>query len=163
MDFTKSPEVLAIELVNAANGTTVDAADFDFGAPGAGAKEGFNATLTLTAKAGTGVQGSQTFNYNQIELTAVAAASGAEFEVAEGEDATALLAKINTAWGTAFTAEQLTGVVVPEETGPVTVTMAAGHLVFKGAVEITVTVPPKPDPELTDVLPETDLNGFNLG
>jgi len=166
-DMTKTSKVAVMALINHDNGKGVTADQIVMGIPTVNNTGVLNTTLTLTAVAGKGYVGSQTFTYNRLHLTtAILAPSGLTATFPKGSMAkiadvvTLLNALLNiNMQADDFIDGDLAPFVggVANETQVVQIVANANSLAYIGSVLVTLTAD---DIDLATYLTVTELKGL---
>ena len=166
-DFTRPSKQVVLDLINADNAAALTLSVIDLGLPVA-AIEGAprNTSITVTAKAGSGYSGSQTLNYNRLQLSVFAAGKDLTFSVGNATTLNDLIDEINALLGINLVeGDDFADVAIPpfqggipNETVQVTLTATAESPAYLGSLQINVR---SEDLALTDVLTVTDLDGLN--
>jgi len=170
-DFTKAPDQILVDLINADNGTALTTALIGFGVPTAatGGSPVRNTELEVSAKAGSGYKGSVVVQYNRLNIQDFVGVSatpdGLELPVGDATKYSDLIPEINTALGVNLTeADYVDGDIgewqgVPNEEKVITITITADSLCFIGSLTLTLHAE---DIELSTVITSLVLNGLEL-
>jgi hypothetical protein len=166
-DFTRPSNQVVLDLINADNSAALTLSVVDLGIPVA-AIEGAprNTSITVTAKAGSGYSGSQTLNYNRLQLSVFAAGKDLTFSIGDATTLVDLIDEINTLLGINLVVDKDFADAaippfaggIPNETVQVTLTALADSPAYLGSLQINVR---SEDIAITDVLTVTELDGLN--
>jgi len=170
-DFTKAPDQIVIDLINADNGTALTTALLQLGLPTAatGGSPARNTELEVSAKAGSGYKGSVVVQYNRLQIQDFVKPGtfpdGLNLPVGDAENFSDLIPEINTALGINLTAaDYVDGPIgewegTPNESKVITIPIAADSLCFLGSLQLTLHAE---DIELSSVITNLVLNGLEL-
>lgn len=161
-DFLQTNSKILLDLINADNTTSLPESAITLGAPvSTGDPTGLITTVVATAVSGSGYSGTQTFTYNRVDLGFMAV--NEPDLVLESEETTihALIPLLNSTFGIQLTPDDIVDGPVPDlepdVISQVTITAAAGSLVWAKSVTLDITQPLVP---LSSVLTVTSLDGL---
>lgn len=170
-DFTKAPDQILVDLINADNGTSLTTALIGFGVPTAatGASPARNTELEVSAKSGSGYKGSVVVLYNRLQIQDFVNSTdfpdGLSLPVGDATKYSDLIPEINTALGINLTAaDYVDGDIgvwqgTPNEQKVINIPMKADALCYLGTLQLTLVAE---DIELSTVITTLTLNGLNL-
>lgn len=164
--FTKTSQEILLDLINQSQTpeSTLVSGDLSFGSASDNTGEGLGDTMlevTATAQAAP-VTGSVVVTYNRVDIASVVGTKSVVFDVTTETNYSDLLTAINARYGINLATADIVDGPIPTATAEgtsATLTIAAGALVFKGTLEITLDVP---DVALSSVITNTELNGLTF-
>ena len=139
-NFTKLPDEILIDMINADNGTRLKAGDLAFGAPvslGEGVRR--NTSLDVYAGVGSAFAGSVKINYNRLPLS-YNIQGDLQFAVGEARRTRDLIPAINQRFGINLTlcdyVDEEFSAPALGQTLPLSLTAAQDSLVWIGSIEL---------------------------
>lgn len=160
-DFTKSPQQIIVDMLNAANGTFLKPEQLIFGIPQVnndpGAKR--NTKLVISGVAEQGVEGSIEIQYNRVHIDTVPGVRSRTFERGARKDLSELVPLINGRYAINLTAEEYIDAPLPA-TLVGELPMLATSLVFTGTLNYALDTEDAgslPSPYVADGVPDWEL------
>jgi hypothetical protein len=165
-DFTKQPEEILVDLINADNGTAFSVTQLYFGLPRVlPVGENRNTTLDIFANEGSGYAGAVNVRYNRVSLSVVPGNRSRNFDVGNALSLRDLVARINERYGIRLTQRDYVNVAIPVmqpgERTAITLQAGADSLVYQGNTVLTLVSDIGNAIYLNSVVTDTELDTLN--
>lgn len=161
-DYTKQSKTLLVDLINEDNTTGLTPSLVEFGVPSVLIGDR-NTSITLTGATGSGYKDAVDLTYNRVDVNGFVGTVDLTFQAGEALTIAELVPEVNSLLNINLGEQDFVDVVIPSfgntpnETQPVTLTIAPNSLVYIGQLTILVS---NGELDLADLITTTELNGF---
>jgi hypothetical protein len=140
LDYTKKPEQLVIDIINADNGTNIKENQLSFGIPEL-SNNIHNSRVVVSAKANSGLVGSTVVSYNRIDISKIPKDKPTVFHISSELDITDLVPIIDSRYSLKLTPADYVNTLLPvldTLSGSVDLVAADTSLVFINKLTLTL-------------------------